>query len=141
VLIFGIPPAIALAAATVAARAAARRMAAWLAIFAFPTVLTSFEFLFSLISPNGTFWSLGYSQTDFLPLLQVVSLTGLWGIVFVLTLVPSAVALALYRRSMSLVIPAFAILLMVLAHGTWRLRQAGSSRGAFERRASRPATS
>ena len=60
----------AFAAATLAARAASRRMAAWLAVFAFPTVLTSYEFLFSLISPNGTFWSLGYSQTDFLPFEQ-----------------------------------------------------------------------
>ncbi len=124
VLIFGIPPAMAFAAATLAARAAARRMAAWLAVFAFPTVLTSYEFLFSLISPNGTFWSLGYSQTDFLPLLQVVSLTGLWGVVFVLTLLPSAAALALYRRSMSTLMPALAILLLVLGYGTWRLLRA-----------------
>jgi apolipoprotein N-acyltransferase len=124
VLIFGILPAMAFAAATLAARAAARRMAAWLAVFAFPTVLTSYEFLFSLISPNGTFWSLGYSQTDFLPLLQVVSLTGLWGVVFVLTLVPSAAALVLYRRSMSPLISALAILLLVLGYGTWRLLHA-----------------
>jgi apolipoprotein N-acyltransferase len=124
VLIFGIPPAMAFAAATLAARAAARRMVPWLAVFAFPTVLTSYEFLFSLISPNGTFWSLGYSQTDFLPLLQVVSLTGLWGVVFVLTLVPSAVALVLYRRSLSSLIPALAILLLVLGYGTWRLLHA-----------------
>ena len=41
VLIFGIPPAMAFAAATLAARAATRRMAAWLAVFAFPTVVAS----------------------------------------------------------------------------------------------------
>jgi apolipoprotein N-acyltransferase len=56
--------------------------------------------------------------------LQVVSLTGLWGVVFVLTLVPSAAALVLYRRSMSSLIPALAILLLVLGYGTWRLLHA-----------------
>jgi len=127
VLIFGIPPSVAFAAATLAARAAARRMVPWLAVFAFPTVLTSYEFLFSRISPNGTFWSLGYSQTDFLPLLQVVSLTGLWGVVFVLTLVPSAATLAWHRRSVSPLMPALAILLLVLGYGTWRLLQAPAS--------------
>ena len=127
VLIFGIPPAMAFAAATLAARAATRRMAAWLAVFAFPTVLTSYEFLFSLISPNGTFWSLGYPQTSFLPLLQIVSLAGLWGVVFVLTLVPSAAALVLSRRSLSPLIPALGILLLVLGYGTWRLLHAPES--------------
>jgi apolipoprotein N-acyltransferase len=121
VLIFGVPPALAFAAATLVGRSAARRLPAPLAVFAFPTMLTSYEFLFSRISPNGTFWSLGYSQTDFLPLLQVVSLTGLWGVVFVLTLVPSAAALAMFRRSFAPLIPALAILLAALGFGAWRL--------------------
>jgi apolipoprotein N-acyltransferase len=54
VLIFGVPPALAFAAATLVARSAARRLPASLGVFAFPTMLTSYEFLFSRISPNGT---------------------------------------------------------------------------------------
>ena len=125
-LIFGAPPAIAFALAVLAARSAARRMT-WPAIFAFPAALTSYEFLYSQISPNGTFWSLGYSQTDFLPLLQLVSLTGLWGVVFILTLVPSAAAVAWHRRSVWPLVPALAIVVAALAYGTVRLRASPES--------------
>ncbi len=127
-IVFGVPPAMAFAAAALAARSAARRMT-WPAVFAFPAALTLYEFLYPRISPNGTFWSLGYSQTDFLPLLQLVSLTGLWGVVFVLTLVPSAVAVAWHRRSVSPLIPALTIVLAALGYGTLRLRDAPESAG------------
>jgi apolipoprotein N-acyltransferase len=93
-----------------------------MAVFAFPAVSTAYEFLFALVSPNGTLWSLGYSQTDFLPVLQLVSLTGLWGVVFVLGLVPSAAALAWHRRSPALLIPALVVIVPVLGYGSWRLR-------------------
>lgn len=123
-LIFGVPPAIAFTAACLATRSAARRRTPWLAVLMFPSVVTAYEFLYSLISPNSTFWSLGYSQTDFLPVLQLASVTGLWGIVFLLLLVPSAAALAWHRRSMWPLIPTLGILLLVLSCGTWRLLRA-----------------
>jgi apolipoprotein N-acyltransferase len=125
-IVFGLPPAIAFAAATVVFRAAARRLTGWLAIFVFPVLLTTYEFLFALLSPNGTLWSLAYSQTDFLSLLQLVSLTGLWGVVFLLGLVPSAAALAWQRRSALLVIPALAIVLAAIGYGSVRLRDTPS---------------
>lgn len=130
-VLFGFPPAVAFAVATLAFRVAARRgrMPTWLASFVFPAVLTAYEFLFALISPNGTLWSLAYSQADFLPLLQLVSLTGLWGVVFVLSLVPSAAALAWQRRSVSLFVPALAITLAVIGYGGVRLRDASGSGG------------
>ncbi len=98
-------------------------------ILAFPAVLTAYEFLFSLISPNGTLWSVGYSQTDFLPVLQVVALTGLWGVVFILGLVPSAAALAWHRRSATLLVPALIIVVPVLGYGSWRLRSTVEASG------------
>lgn len=128
-LIFGFPAALGFAAATVAARFAADRLAGWLAILAFPAVLTAYEFLFSLISPNGTLWSVGYSQTDFLPVLQLVALTGLWGVVFILGLVPSAAALAWHRRSATLLVPALIIVVPVLGYGSWRLRSTAEASG------------
>jgi hypothetical protein len=127
-LIFGFPAALGFAAATVAARFAADRLG-WLAILAFPAVLTAYEFLFSLISPNGTLWSVGYSQTDFLPVLQLVALTGLWGVVFILGLVPSAAALAWLRRSATLLVPALIIVVPVLGYGSWRLRSTAEASG------------
>jgi apolipoprotein N-acyltransferase len=119
-ILLGLPSAAGFAAAILAANVAARRIAGPWAALAFPAALTSFEFLFSLISPNGTAWSLAYSQVDFLALLQLTSLTGLWGVVFALALVPSAVAFAWHRRAWSPLVPA-AALLPVLAFGIVRL--------------------
>jgi len=127
-IVFGIPPAIGFAMATLAARFAASRIG-WPAIFTFPAVLTGWEFLFAEISPNGTLWSLAYSQTDVLPLLQLVSLTGLWGVVFVLSLLPSAVALAWHRRSASLVVLALTLTLGVIGYGSLRLREIPAGAG------------
>jgi apolipoprotein N-acyltransferase len=121
-VLLGFPATIGFVAATVAARVAQGHLVGWIAVLAFPAVLTAYEFLFALISPNGTLWSLGYSQTDVLPVLQLVSLTGLWGVVFVLGLVPSAAALAWHRRSPALVIPALVVIVPVLGYGSWRLR-------------------
>ena len=50
----------------------------------FPVAFTALEFLASF-SPNGTMYSLAYSQYGNLPLMQLVSVTGIWGITFLIT--------------------------------------------------------
>ena len=55
-------------------------------------------YLASLAPANETAGSLAYTQERFLPILQVASLTGPWGITFLLLLFPSAVAGGLYLR-------------------------------------------
>ncbi len=64
----------------------------WRAAFAFPAVWTSYEYLNALASPHSTFGSLAYTQMNFLPIIQVASIAGVWGIVFLLFLFPSSVA-------------------------------------------------
>jgi apolipoprotein N-acyltransferase len=44
------------------------------------------------LSPHGTFGCLAYSQTDVLPVVQLASVTGMWGISFIVSLVPAALA-------------------------------------------------
>jgi len=110
------------AAAVLVARFADRRLPPWAAAFAFPAAWTAYEFLFSLVSPHGTAGSLAYSQTDVLPLLQIASVTGLWGVTFVVMLAPSAIAVAWSRRSIRALAPALAIAGIVLAYGVVRLR-------------------
>ena len=80
-------------------RAFVRRRAHWLALVVLPSVVVSFEWFLNLSSPHGTGGSLAYSQLDFLPFLQLASLTGPWGMTFLLLLFPSglAIALRLYR--------------------------------------------
>jgi apolipoprotein N-acyltransferase len=82
-------------AVTVAGAGAAwRRLPPAAALFAFPVFWTSFEFLFSLVSPHGTFGSIAYSQVAWPPGLQVASLLGLPAITFLLCLFAGALAAA-----------------------------------------------
>ncbi|MEW6093983.1 MAG: nitrilase-related carbon-nitrogen hydrolase [Chloroflexota bacterium] len=48
----------------------------------FPLAWVTTEYLLHLILPLGTFFSLAYTQHMNLPLLQVMSITGLWGVTF-----------------------------------------------------------
>jgi apolipoprotein N-acyltransferase len=79
-------------------RAIARRARPIVAVVAYPALVTSAEYLTSLVSPHGTFGSLAYSQADVPALIQLASVTGLWGISFLLSLVPAALAIAWRHR-------------------------------------------
>jgi apolipoprotein N-acyltransferase len=48
----------------------------------FPTATTAIEFLATIGNPFGTAGSTAYSQYASLPLVQLVSLTGIWGLTF-----------------------------------------------------------
>jgi apolipoprotein N-acyltransferase len=100
---------------------AVRRLPHGVAVLAFPAAWTSLEFLISLSSPHGTVHSIGYSQTDVLPLVQIASVTGIWGVVFVLALVPSAATIAWLRRSAAAFVPTAVAVAVVLAFGAVRL--------------------
>ena len=128
-IIFAGPPAIAFAIAVLSARSAVGRVPPWMAAFVFPGVFTAYEFLYSLISANGTYWSLGYSQTDFLPVLQIVSVAGLWGVIFLVTLVPSAASVSWHRRAPSALAPAFAMLVLAVGYGAVRLSRSANEGG------------
>jgi len=108
--------------AVLSARLAMQALPGGIAAFAFPATWTAGEFVLSLLSPHGTAFSLAYTQTDVLPLLQIASVTGLWGVTFLVTLAPSAAAAAWVRGSPALV-PAALIFACVFAFGFSRLRQ------------------
>ncbi len=57
-----------------------------------PAFWVAGEYLSELQSPHGTFGNLAYTQMDFLPLIQIAAFAGLWGVSFLLFLLPSAVA-------------------------------------------------
>jgi len=56
---------------------------AWLTLI-FPIALTAADFFSSSGSPLGTFGAVGYSQREFLPVMQIASVAGVWGITFVM---------------------------------------------------------
>lgn len=93
----------------------------WYVLFAYPVFCTAFEYLLLVFSPDGTATSLAYSQANVGPLIQVASLTGLLGITFLVSLVPSAVAVGWFmgqrRKAGALYVLAVTALLL---GGTWR---------------------
>lgn len=126
-------PAIAFSLSVVAARFVVLRVQHWIAILVFPAAWTSYEYLLSLLSPHGTAGSLAYTQADFLPFIQISSLAGLGGIVFLLTLFSSGIAVGLHRRhdqthSLQIFRITSSILLIVLVFGWTRLMQSPSGR-------------
>jgi apolipoprotein N-acyltransferase len=104
-----------------------RRGFALSAVIALPALWTVFEYAASFVPANGTAGSLAYTQEAFLPVLQVASLTGPWGISFLLLLFPSAVVSGVYlrRRKMPgarlVVVSAMGVLAAALVFGGVRL--------------------
>jgi apolipoprotein N-acyltransferase len=80
-------------------RSLLRRGGYWSALVAFPAAWTSFEYLLNLSWPHGTLLSLAYSQLNFLAFLQVASITGPWGITFLLLLFPTSIGIGLHLRA------------------------------------------
>lgn len=95
----------------------------WLATFWLPVAWTAVGFLQQIFSPHSTFGNIAYSQMDFLALIQIASLAGIWGVAFFLVLVPSAIAVLLHRgrAAKSVAVVVFAAFLAVIGFGTWRL--------------------
>ncbi|MFI6324624.1 nitrilase-related carbon-nitrogen hydrolase [Nonomuraea sp. NPDC050556] len=110
-------PALVAAAVTLVFRLLVLRGRPVLAALAAPGLWVGAEYLVSITTPNGAFWSLAYTQTDVLPVAQLAALTGNWGISFLLICVPCALAT---RRVLA---PAIALTLVVasLGYGLARL--------------------
>jgi apolipoprotein N-acyltransferase len=120
-------PAIVFGLVVAVSGAATRRLGPLAGSLVFPAAWTSYEFLLSLVSPHGTALSLGYSQAQWLTLMQIVSVTGLWGVVFLVTCVPSAIAAAVAYRDSRALVPAVVLLLAAVAFGGYRLQNADAS--------------
>jgi apolipoprotein N-acyltransferase len=72
---------------------------AYYSVFAFPVFFTSFEFLLLKFSPDGSAGSIAYAQSNYLQLIQIASITGILGITFLVTLIPSAFAISWHFRA------------------------------------------
>jgi apolipoprotein N-acyltransferase len=105
----------------------------WKAAFVFPSFWVACEFLTAINSPHSTAGNLGYTQMDFLPILQIASVTGIWAISFCVLSFASTVAILLARfgdpisrRNLAIVVAS--LLIAVVGLGFWRLH----SGAAFE---------
>jgi apolipoprotein N-acyltransferase len=82
-------------------RALVLRGALWSGLLALPALWVTSEYVRNLTTPHGSAGSFAYSQLKFLPFLQLASITGPWGMSFVLLLFPAAIAIALHVRKTS----------------------------------------
>ena len=104
-----------------------RRGSLLLAAFAFPVYWVTCEYLNAIASPHSTWGNLAYTQMDFLPVIQIASVTGVWGISFIVFLFAGTVA-ALFSgagKPWERRVLAFAvgfIVSAVLLFGGWRLQ-------------------
>ncbi|PCC68866.1 apolipoprotein N-acyltransferase [Nannocystis exedens] len=96
-----------------------------------PAAMTGLEFFSSLGNPFGTWGSLAYTQAGAPALVQLVSVTGLWGLTFVLTWFASVANWACEhrddgRRVLRGVAVFAGVLAAIVAFGALRLARAGS---------------
>ncbi len=95
--------------------------------FAFPVLWSLFEFLLIKFSPDGTAGSLAYTQSNFLPVVQLASVTGILGITFLVTIFPSALAVYYHSkkwtRSLSIT---FSLLFISILFGVIRMNRKSS---------------
>jgi apolipoprotein N-acyltransferase len=112
-----------------------------------PAVWTALEYFRAHFGSGFSWYLLGYTQHDFLHVLQVADITGVYGLSFLVMAVNALLAevllarswwqvltsarpgtttrFALFVRSLTLLV----VLLGVLAYGDWRLRQGAGSPG------------
>ena len=112
-------------------RALVLRGAIWSGIVALPALWVSMDWLRNWATPHATSADLAYTQLKFLPFLQLASVTGPWGMSFLLLLVPAATAVILYlhvrepQRAIRVSFVVGGLMLLVLGFGRVRLSVSG----------------
>ena len=108
---------------------------AW-TVLALPIVAVAMDTLLAHLTPDGNWGSLAYTQADVLPVAQLASVFGVGGVLFLLMLGNSTIALGLvYGKRLPGAVPMYIAVLaaisLVLGFGWWRLgsAQGGESRG------------
>ena len=119
----------------VLARFVALRLRHPAALLAFPALWTGYEYLVFLARRGDAGFSLAYTQVEILPLVQIAAITGPWGVVFVVMMVPAGLATAWLLRDrprqavVCLVVPAACVGLAFIG-GSLRLGDIAGQRQA-----------
>lgn len=108
----------------------ARNTTSPLAVFSYPLLLVTAEFLFGLVSPHGSFGAMGYALVDVLPLLQAASVGGVPALTFCIALAPMTIALVVAspKHWRAAVIAGAVPLLLICGAGVLRLNESYDSK-------------
>ncbi|WP_188190546.1 nitrilase-related carbon-nitrogen hydrolase [Nonomuraea sp. SYSU D8015] len=117
-------------------RALGRRGSLLLATFVPPAVWVAAGYLTVLTNPTGIIWPFATSVADVPVVTQIASVTGAWGVEYLVLLVPTALSAVLWpgpgtRARLHTGAAALAACALTLGFGVWRLGTAG---GAAEQR-------
>lgn len=98
------------------------------AVVASASAWAAAEYVFAQLTPFGANWTLAITQADVLPVLQLASATGVWGVSFLVIVVPAAVAAAAaprlrHRARLRAGAAAGVALLVALTYGAVRLHE------------------
>jgi apolipoprotein N-acyltransferase len=104
-----------------------RRGSLLLGSLAFPVYWVTCEYLTAIASPHSTWGNLSYTQMNFLPMIQIASITGIWGISFIVFLFAGTIAALLGgagnpRQRRTVAIAVGFVVCAVLLFGKWRLQ-------------------
>lgn len=83
----------------IAARKIVLKSNHWISAGAFPILFTAVEYALFIFSRDGTAGSIAYTQSNYLPVIQIASVTGILGITFLISFIPSGIALILFFKS------------------------------------------
>lgn len=105
--------------------------AAW-TVIALPISAVAMDTLLAHLAPDGNWGSLAYTQAEALPIVQIVSVVGLAGVLFVLMLGNSAVALGLVyglrlRNARAMFISVALVIACTVGFGWWRLHSSSAT--------------
>jgi apolipoprotein N-acyltransferase len=98
---------------------------AW-TILALPVIWVAADTLLAHLTPDGNWGSLAYSQSDVLPVAQMASVFGVVGILFVVLLFNSALAVAIHRglrlpHAVTIYSAVVVVVIVTVTLGWWRL--------------------
>ncbi|HEU5458677.1 MAG TPA: hypothetical protein VFU68_08665, partial [Terracidiphilus sp.] len=120
---------VAVTAAVLLFRALLLRGSPWLALVSMPGFWTAMEYVLSRTTSAGTAGSLAYTQLRFLPILQLASVTGPWGITFAILLFSSTLATAWHlqksacRQAHRICAAGLGLIVLATLFGTIRLAE------------------
>jgi apolipoprotein N-acyltransferase len=133
VILYFVIPAVVFGLGVLFVRSFLRRGLLFFAALAFPVYWVTCEYLNAIASPHSTWGNLAYAQMNCLPVIQIASITGIWGISFIVFLFAGTVGALLSgvgtpsQRRM-LAISVGLVVCSVLVYGEWRLQSNPSAK-------------
>ncbi len=128
VVLYFVIPAVVFGLGVLFVRSFLRRGLLYLGALAFPVYWVTCEYLNAIASPHSTSGNLAYTQMNCLPVIQIASTTGIWGISFIVFLFAGTIGALLSgvgtpsQRRM-LAISVGLVVCSVLVFGEWRLKR------------------